>query len=403
MLITAGKSGKNLLGHNHLRSNPNFSLNNLDSFIHLNNNLSQGIPLKYLIFRACGQIDTHETCDYSFGMVYQTLAQLDDATLDKETVKCKVIEYTKSDYGIIGVDGMDKLGTGRRVVIGKQNLHNKSGIPRTPKTDDLRYRGKLHSDLLSVMVILCDEVTFTLSEGHIVIKKSQVKPKMRPLTDALIDFQYLNLCVDSYGADVFEHAAVKIQDMIIQISYLLRGFVNRHPDFSLAPYEKEQCFNTTRDEFLQKHFLRVCDCSCPCQVKDTILTIYGCLIEVVRTCRRGLIPTMTLQDLISRRNCLDFICRFCTNVTLEKFRVNSSVPRFVERSIERPGMNIHVFGDDLVTKDELLTPKPKTRYVPRPTNEESVLHFDSEDNISSESEPERTDYDIPTTMSFRPR
>ena len=348
-------------------------------------------------------MDCHESGDYSFGMVYQTLAQLADATTDKETVKCKVIEFVKCEHGIVGVEGMDSLGTGRRIVIGKQNIHNHSGIPRTPKTDDLRYRGKLHSDLLSVMVILCDDVTFTLSDGHIVINKGQVKPKMRPLIDALIDFQYLNLCVNSYGADVFEHDAVKIQDMIIQVSWLLRGYVNRHSDFNLAPYEKEQCFSTTRDEFLQRHFLRVCDCSSPCQVKDTILTIYGCLIEVVRTCRRKLIPDLTLQDLISRRNCLDFICRFCTNVTLEKFRVNDSVPRFVERSVERPGMNIHVFGDDLVTKEELLTPKSKTRYVPRPTNEESVLHYDSEDDILSEPEPDRVDYDIPTTMSFRPR
>ena len=230
---------------------------------------------------------------------------------------------------------------------------------------------------------------------------------MRPLLEALIDFQYRNLCVNSWGPGVTRRpSAGRIQDMIIQVSWLLRGFVNRHPEFPLAHYEREQCFVTARDNFLKKHFLRVCDCSSPCRLQSDILTIYGCLLEIVRIARQGLTPTVTLQDFVGWSNCLDFVSRFTQKVALNQFRVKSSVPRYVERSSEIPAMNIHVFSDDIVTKDELLKPRPIKRYVPRPTTEESVLHYDSdEDDIPSDDDESdvRPNYDIPTTMCFRPK
>ena len=353
-------------------------------------------------FRAVCQVDAHQTQDYSFGMVYVAMCQLDEAVIDKETVT----EFTKCEHGILGVKGFDALGTGRRIVIGKQNLHNKSGIPRTPRDDDLRYRGKLHSDLLSVMILFCSKVSFTLTEGHVTIEKEQIKSDMRPLLDSLIDFQYRNLCINSWGPDVFEHASARIQDMIIQVSWLLRGFVNRHPEFPLAPYEGEQCFVTTRDDFLKKHFLRVCDCSSPCRLQSTILTVYGCLLEIVRNARRELVPTLTLQDLVGWSNCLDFVSRFTRKVALNQFRVIGSVPRYVERSSTEEGMNIRVFTNDILTRDELLTPRPVRRIVPRyQAVETSVLNYDSAEDaiLSDDDDVSQVDYDIPTTMCFRPK
>ena len=345
--------------------------------------------------------------DFSFGMAYTALCQLDDAVIDKETVSCVVTEYTKCEHGILGVKGFDELGTGRRIVVGKQNIHNSSGIPRTPKDDDLRYRGKLHSDLLSVMIVFCNKVTFTLEDGHVTILKEQVRSDMRPLLEALIDCQYRNLCVNSWGpGEARRPISARVQDMIVQVSWLLRGYVNRHSEFPLAHYEKEQCFVTSRDNFLEKHFLRVCDCSSPCRLQSDILTIYGCLLEIVRISRQELTPNLTLQDFVGWSNCLDFLSRFTQKVAMNQFRVKSSVPRYVERSSEIQAMNIHVFTDDIVTKDELLKPRPQKRYIPRRTAEESVLHYDSdEDAIPSDDDEvaNKPDYDIPTTMCFRPK
>ena len=101
------------------------------------------------MFRALGQVDTHQHKDWSFGLFYEGLISLLDADLAESS---DGVQFVKCEFGAVGVDKWDGLGTTRRFVIGRQTHRNYYRDWRHDKAvtspDDRTFQGKCHADLL---------------------------------------------------------------------------------------------------------------------------------------------------------------------------------------------------------------------------------------------------------------
>ena len=214
------------------------------------------------------------------------------------------------------------------------------------------------------MILTMDKVYFTESEGFINIKKENIKVQSRRILESLLDYCYKSLGLGLSQERLSGHPGRMIQLRIRQMSWLLQGVVDWTPDDPLIEYEKEVCFATEKDHFIEEKFIRICPCNDECQWRMTTLLLYGLVHDVVKRVRRDLQVPITLESIFSKKNVYKFLSTYTEMTGPGQFRVKPTVPRVlnlpnIKAEID---LSIRVFEEGIVTKDECLEPV-KSKYI----------------------------------------
>ena len=193
-------------------------------------------------------------------------------------------------------------------------------------------------------------------DGYINIAKRSVFPGSRQLLVMLRDYVYQATCIRAPEATLLAHDGHLVQKRINQLSFCCMGIVNWGPN-QLIKYESAKCFSDFKFNFVNTHFMRICDCQDKCDMQEMMLIIFGIVLDIVKYLRSNFNARITLEAVFSRRNTLDFISRYTTRVGLDRFKIIDSVPRSYKFDNTRTKWSVTVFEDDILHKDEALKPK----------------------------------------------
>ena len=265
----------------------------------------------------------------------------------------------------------------------------------------------------AVMILTCREVCISLpetpTEGYVNIKRELIKPGAKKMLQILLDFNYRSLCLKQPADKLKDHVGGMIQKRIRQLSWCLQGVVNWNSDDPLIEYEAEPCFLTEKDRFLDTHFIRICPCTSDCQWRSVTLIIFGLCHDIVRRLRRDLRLPVTLESIFSRPNVFKFLSNYTEMTGPGQFRVKPEVPRVLNLNLKTDiDLNIRVFQDDIVTRDECIKPMksqpPATlKSIKR---DDSIIEVRETGNAVSSSNPapntaspSNPSQDVPTTST----
>ena len=217
------------------------------------------------------------------------------------------------------------------------------------------------------MIVTCQDVYFSQpdsqTEGYVNIRREMIKPGARKVLEILLDYNYKSLGLKLSQDKLENHTGHMIQLRIRQLSWCLQGIVNWTPDDPLIEYEKEVCFPTEKDRFIETHFLRICPCTADCQWRTITLLIFGLCHDIVQRVRRDLRTPITLESIFSKANVYKFLSNYTEMTGPGQFTVKPEVPRVFNLPIKADiDLTARVFAKGFVTKDECLKPI-KTNYT----------------------------------------
>ena len=321
----------------------------------------------------------HQCREHDWGMVYSAMLNLIQAEKVKTEVDGKEIEFVKAPNGMVGVHGWDQLGTSVRIVIGKMSntRHDDSSNPRT-------WPGKLHTDILVICMMTCGNVTFGSDTGFINIHRENIMPAAKHLLLCLTENAYQMHCLPTPVSTLQKTPGWWIQLRMCEMAILLQGFTNQS-DYKLIDYEDCPCFIDTKLRFLRTHYLRLCDCVTDCQLKNHITLVYCLVIDIIKMMRKHYKAKITLENIFSRKNVLDFISKMTVKVGFERFRIRDTVPRIFETTHASAVMTMQGYlNDDILHKNEALVEKAAKPWRPLPDThvwpeDTSLIRYDEDD------------------------
>ena len=203
--------------------------------------------------RAAGQLDTHQCREHIWGMVYAAMLQLVNAEEATTTVNGETVKYAKCKNGMVGVSDWDKLGTSVRVVVGRM-----SNTKRHDKSNDKTWAGKMHTDMLVIMMMTTGNVKFGSETGYINIHRENIKPGAKHLLKCLRDNAYEFHCLPTPESVLQRTPGYWIQRRMCEMSILLQGYTNQTGE-QLIGYEACPCFIDSKMRFHRTMFLRICE------------------------------------------------------------------------------------------------------------------------------------------------
>ena len=190
-----------------------------------------------------------------------SLMDVELVTVNKDGNETK---YARAKNGMVGTSDWDQLGTSIRVVVGKM-----SNTIRHDGSSDKTWPGKMHTDVLVILMMTTGNVKFGSDSGYINIFKDNIKEGARHLLKCLLETQYEFHCLPTPETVLQRTPGYWVQRRMNEMSILLQGYTNQ-TGTSLIGYEDCPCFIENKMRFHRTMFLRMCDCDGECELKTHI-------------------------------------------------------------------------------------------------------------------------------------